>query len=399
VESKKSEDTRVVASASSPTPPSSSHPADDDANAARVIATSPSIVDAGAVSRASSCRLVFGPAEQPFRGPAAIVMTPRELSLVANDHGKPRIFPVAVTRPPAASAPRVTVRQPSSFVSMRSTPCEIAGSYAYCPENDGTVYRTSIGTDDTKAVAKGRPGARIAVASLGDGHAVVATLDTRRTSEGEVLQAFVTLDDGKTQRLSEEGAGAIAVRMVPRGRGAVAVYLDARTAMVPVHARPLALENGELSLGSDAVVFVGGPPELGIDVTLAATARSLHALVPLGRGARDFGMVAIDVRDPPKEDSVWSLYPNGLDPAAIGATTNNADGAWVSRVRPVDASAHSPRVLELGRIDDTGVFTSMGIIADGGHVTDIAMATDAFGAVWILYGDSSITWLERRICS
>ena len=39
----------------------------------------------------SACRLVYGPAEQPFRGPAALTVVGRELRLVANDAGKPRI--------------------------------------------------------------------------------------------------------------------------------------------------------------------------------------------------------------------------------------------------------------------------------------------------------------------
>ena len=32
------------------------------------------------------------------------------------------------------------------------------------------------------------------------------------------------------------------------------------------------------------------------------------------------------------------------------------------------------------------------------HISDIAIAADSFGAVWILYGDANATWLERRVC-
>src|SRR5690348_1909785 len=53
--------------------------ADASADAA-VVADEP-FGDAGT----STCRLVYGPAEQPFRGPAAMMIVGQELRLVAND--------------------------------------------------------------------------------------------------------------------------------------------------------------------------------------------------------------------------------------------------------------------------------------------------------------------------
>jgi hypothetical protein len=356
----------------------------------------------------SACRLAYGPAEQVFRGPAAIVPTATELKLVANDGGKPRVFAVPLGPPPPASAPAVAPSSPSSFVAMRWPPCEMAGRWAYCQAAGGVVYRTTLGTTDTKQIAKSQPSTRIAAASLGPEHSVLATLDARRTSEGVMMQAFVTLDDGETTRLSDDGAGATVLRVVARGDRAFALYLDARTAMLPVHARPLSLRGKDLVLGDDAVVFVGGPPERGIELTAAAAGRSLFALVPMARETTDFGMAAIPIADQPKDDvqPAWSLYPNGLDPAPIAATVPSvaagdgmgAGAAWVARVRPSERTAGSPRILELGRLDSAGAFTSLGAISTGKRITDIAIATDSFGAVWILYGDTNATWLERRVC-
>jgi hypothetical protein len=101
------------------------------------------------------------------------------------------------------------------------------------------------------------------------------------------------------------------------------------------------------------------------------------------------------VLDPLKDDvgATWSLYPNGLDPAPIGASL---DG-WVARVRPREKAPGSKKVLELGRIDEKGAFTSLGLIADK-PITDIALASDARKGVWIMYGDASATFLERRVC-
>jgi hypothetical protein len=385
--------------------PESAEASAADAAPAPVLDAAP--VDAAPVDAAaaafdggtSACRLAYGPAEQPFRGPAALLVTPTELRLVANDGGKPRIYPVPLAAPPAASAPSVMPPAPASFVGMRWPPCEIAGKWAYCQAVGGIVYRTTIGGHDTKQIAKSRPSTRIAAAALGPDHAVLATLDVRHTTEGDRLQAFITLDDGETTRLSEEGAGATVVRMVPRGAGAVAFYLDARTSMVPVHARPLSLKGGELALADDAVAFVAGPPERAVDFAVASGAGTLFALLPIGRDSLDFGMAAIPISEPPALDvqPVWSMYPNGLDPAAI-AGTYGAAPPLVARVRPAERAAGSPRVLELGRLESAGTFHSLGTLATGKAITDIAIARDGFGSVWILYGDTTATWLERRVC-
>jgi hypothetical protein len=354
----------------------------------------------------SSCRLVYGPAEQPFRGPAALSVVGQELRLVTNDAGKPRIYPVAIPALPSKGAPPVFAPRPSTFTGMRWPPCELAGRFVYCQAPGGPIVRSVLGsTEPGKTIAKSRSGTRIAAAPLGPDHSVVAFLDMRRTTEGDMLQAFVAMDDREPVRLSEDGAGATTLRFLSRGETPVAVYLDTRTAMVPIHARPMSFKGGDLALGADAVVFVGGAPERGIDFAVAAAGPKSFALVPMPRETIDFGMAAILIEDPPKDDvgAVWSRYPNGLDPAPIAAAmARDGKSAWVARVRPREKAPGSPRILELGRVDPSGTFTSYGEIAPGEKnklsVTDIALAEDGSGAVWILYGDTTITWLERRSC-
>src|SRR5690606_29323443 len=121
-----------------------------------------------------------------------------------------------------------------------------------------------------------------------------------RTTEGDMLQAFTVLDDREPVRLSAEGAGATTLRFLPRGDTPVAVYLDTRTAMVPVHARQLSVESEELALGEDTVVFVGGAPERGIDFAVAAVGQAGFASVPMPREALTFGMATIAIEAPPK---------------------------------------------------------------------------------------------------
>ena len=350
----------------------------------------------------STCRLVYGPAEQAFRGPAALAVAGRELRLVTNDAGKPRIHSVAITPPPPKGAPPVVPPRPSRFVGMRWPPCELAGRFAYCQAPGGPVVRSVLGsTEPGKTIAKSRSGTRIAAASLGPDHSVVAFLDVRRTTEGDMLQAFVALDDHEPVRLSDDGAGATTLRFLPRADSAVAVYLDTRTAMVPIHARAMSMKDKDLALGDDAVVFVGGAPERGIDFAVASAGKKGFAFVPMPRETIDFGMAALPIEDPPKEDvaAVWSRYPNGLDPAPIAAApARDGKTAWILRVRPREQAPGSPRILELGKADSAGAFTSFGEIAPAKGTTDVGLIEDATGAVWLLYGDATVTWLERRVC-
>lgn len=376
-------------------------PADADAEAfASADAAAPARADAGrdASTSTTACRLAYGPEEQPFRGPAVLRATKTELSMIANDSGRPRVFAIPIA-PPMGAPP--TPRKPSAFVSMRWPPCDLAGSVVYCQAAGGTLTRTTLGSSDTKNIGKSRSGTRIAAAALGAGHAAVASLEMHRTTEGDMLQAFVTLDDHAPVRLSDEGAGATTLRMAPRGDGAVVVYVDARTAMAPVHARTLGVSpKGDLELGEDHVVMVGGPPERGLDLGLARAGGALFALLPMPRESLDFGMAAVEIFDPPRDDvpATWSLYPNGLDPAPVAATLDDAGAAYVVRARPKDATVGASRVLELGRLDAKAAFSSLGTIAEGVHVTDVAVVVDAHRSLWILYGDTHATWLERRVC-
>ena len=351
--------------------------------------------DAGA----SGCKLSYGPIAQPFRGPGALAPSGGELRVVVNDSGKPRIYPVPI---PGKGAALVVPPRPSSTTGTRWPPCELAGRFSYCQAPGGAVVRTTLGSADGMIVGRSRPGTRITAASVGVDHSVVAFLDVRRTTEGDMLQAFVALDDGEPDRVSEDGAGATTLHFLSRGESPVLVYLDTRTAMVPVHARPVSRgPDGKLAFGADAVIFVGGVPERGIDFAVASAGPRSFAFVPMPRETLDFGMATILIEDPPKDDvhATWSMYPNGLDPAPIAASkARDGKGAWVARVRPRQRAVGSPRVLELGRVDAEGAFTSLGEISSGKAVTDIAIEDDASGGVWLLYSDTSVTWLERRVC-
>jgi hypothetical protein len=221
----------------------------------------------------------------------------------------------------------------------------------------------------------------------------------RPVSVGIVREAYAVADESLPVRISEDGSGASSVTLLERGPSAVAMLVDARSAMTPVHARALDWKDGGLVVGPDAVLFVGGGAETHTAGVVASSAKGASfALVPVS-GEAGFGMAAVRLDDPPVVDAPtsWSMYPNGLDPAPIAATTG-VSPIRVARVRPVEARPDSPRGVEIGKLDDKGAFTPHGLLSTTGRVSSVAVVVDARGTLWIYYTDAAGSWLERRVC-
>ncbi len=346
---------------------------------------------------ASACKLLYGPAEQPFHGMAALGIADGKVTLVTNDSGRPRSYVVpvpplgaivAAPRPGPPDAPKDATTWP---------PCEVAGKMIYCAGPSGQVSRH--GPSGERAIARALPRTRIAASSIGRERGVVAYLVDRTTSEGPTIQAWAALDDAEPVRLSEDGSGATQIVLVPVGERVVAIYLDSRSAMTPIHARELSVSaDGKLVLGPDAVIAIGGPAERGVTLAAGSTRGQVFALVPLPEQVTIFGMASVRVPLPPTDDLplVWSRYAGGLDPAPLAAT--RGEGAVrVARVVPSGSAASAPRVLEVGKLDPEGRFVSQGVISSA-PVTGVAVAEDPARTLWVLHGDPSRTWLERRAC-
>jgi hypothetical protein len=392
--------------ASAATPPTPA-PAPTRSAAPPSVPTASPGADAGDVSR-SSCRVLRGPIELPVRGPAALVPTADGLEAVLNLDGRPLIiaFPAAPW-PGSGALAAVSVEALDAGAPVRAggatVPCTAAGPYLFCPDRSGAVHRTSAAGEGDRIVASGRARTRVAAATVGGAHAALAYLASRLTSEGWVSEAWLAVDDDVALRLSEDGSGATAVTLAPRGTSFLALIVDARAALTAMHVRPVAYDHGA-RLGEDVVVFVGGPGDRRTGAALAAPATGPSlALLPIARDMADFGLALVAVEDPPQVDEpvAWSMYANGLDPAPVAATFG-AGRAWVARVRPQSAVPRAPQTLELGEVDDLNMkkatFRARTAIAVTSAASDVDLALDAQGAVWVTWLDASGTWLERVWC-
>ncbi len=358
---------------------------------------------------AEECRVRKGPLRLSLHGPALLwpadSAARADFRVIFNREGAAKAvaptFPDLTPRPAPAGGPAASASNaPDAGPERGSWPaCAIADQLVFCMDPIGAIRRSKLSGGGEAAIAAGRRGSAIAAAALPGGHTVLAFLGDRRTTEGVVTQAFATLDDGPAVPLSEEGSGATHIALSPWKDGALAVYVDARAALTPVHARAIRLgEDGRLALGPDAVIFVGGGAESRMTCAIAAGASGpAFVLVPTSHEVSGFGMAAVRVDDPPKDDapSVWSMYPNGLSPAPIAAT-HGADPIRVARVRPATGDPASQRALELGRLGPDGVFQASCVAVESSSFSHVTLDVDRDGALWLAYTSAEGTFVELR---
>jgi hypothetical protein len=345
------------------------------------------------------CRPIRGPIELPIRGPAALVPRGDRIDAVLDENGRPHTAsfvagPVSSTG--ISGAAEVANGGP---ISAFKIPCVTTGSVAFCPDRSGAIHRTTLTGEEDRIVANSRTGTRVAAGTLGGTHTALAYLASRQTSEGWVSEAWLEVDEDPPVRLSEDGCGATAVNLASHGSGLVALTVDARAALTAMHARPIIYDRG-LRLGEDAVVFVGGPGDRHTAAVMALPpAGPGWAFLPIAKDAREFGLALVRLDDPPRVDepTLWSMYPNGLDPAPIAAA--QASGrTWVARVRPREASPGAPRDLELGEVTPEGTFIPRYVVPTADSPSDVSLTLDPRGALWVGWLDSSGSWLERFAC-
>jgi hypothetical protein len=329
---------------------------------------------------------------QPFNGPSVLRMVDRAdgqiPELIFNAGGSPQFYDVL----PGDSGAHLQFVPPKSALPS----CAAAGNVVFCPDATGAIHRSIGGAEADAIVARSRAGTDISAALLG-GHAFLAYIADRITSEGLTREAWIVSDHGAPVKISEDGSGATFVELAVRGESLLVMTVDARVAMTPAHARIVTLEAGKLGIGPDAVIFVGGAAERHNAGTLAiAKDGGAFALIAVANGVSSFGMAAIQIEDPPKDDApvVWSLYPNGLDPAPIAATRGAAITS-VARVRPKDSEPGSPRVLELGVLDSSGAFRTRCTVVEASFIKDVELESDRQGALWIAYREPGGTRLAR----
>lgn len=308
----------------------------------------------------------------------------------------PSLLPKKSAQEPSASPSELL--PPSTQEKALSPACAVAGTHAYCMNREGQIHRTSLRGEGEVFIAKARPGTPMAAASYGIGHTFVAFLANQKTTEGIVTQAFVALDQGAPILLSEEGSGATFISLIERKHDVLAMYIDARVAMTPLHARSLTSDGGKIKLGRDSVVYVGDGSDRRSSGAIAWAGKGpAYLMMPTTSLEGKFGVVAVRADDEPKDDapSVHSPYAKEIRPIPIAATVG-VNPVRILRIRPVSAEAEAWKVLELGHLDENGVFKPQCNLLESRSFSDVSIAVDEKGQVWIVYSSADGTWIEQR---
>ncbi|MCU0692051.1 MAG: hypothetical protein MUF54_11665, partial [Polyangiaceae bacterium] len=191
-----------------------------------------------------------------------------------------------------------------------------------------------------------------------------------------------------TRPISREAGGATAVALVGLGGGRFAIVtLDGRVAMSPVHAVYLELDSqGAPHLGEDRVVHVAGPADWHTSIAGIQVGVGPVVFLPLSRDNTRFGLMSLVIGIGDGEaPSRWVDYANGLEPAPL-AVAMACQRPTVAFVRPDTADPASPRVLEVGHVDEQGQVFARKRLAVASKIAHVTMYTPrASGDAWVVY--------------
>lgn len=209
--------------------------------------------------------------------------------------------------------------------------------------------------------------------------------------------ARLWVEGGGILDLSPEGSGASSISLIPVGEGQViAMWLDARSAMTPVHARRFEVREKTTAIAEDEVMFVGGPPEGYPELVGVRFGNSAAGLVPLST-ENGFALHNILVNWQGKAKVGALEYPNGMDVAP--ATGANACGqSIVVYSRPEAKERGAPQVLEIATLGKNGSIDVEEVAAYPGNVHELSAAATDENTVWVVYTANSKSFALRISC-
>jgi hypothetical protein len=210
----------------------------------------------------------------------------------------------------------------------------------------GRLVRAQVGGGPVETLAEGaREGSR--VAALSRSGLTVAAYLTKPDAEG-TAHAKLWLEGGRVLDLTPDGAGASSVALAETNDGVLAVSIDGRSGMTPLHARRLRGSAKDATLSADVVSWVAGPAQTFTEVFASFDEQGGFAFLPIERDATHFGLASVELGREPAMDArvVFLDYPNGLNLSPVAAT-KLCGHSYVAFVRPKQAEPGSAQELML----------------------------------------------------
>jgi hypothetical protein len=336
-----------------------------------------------------------GPAGPMAASAAGIVMVTKKDELVVATLER---APQPHSSNPKATFTPVTL-PPEAFYPYAPGPA-LLGAYAYWETSGKIVRRALAGDKKPELLAENaRVGTRVSTPRLDEETAQkLPAVAAYIAEQDDALVAKLWVQGAGVQRLSPEGCAANSVSLATGAGQLLAVALEGRTSMSPVHARTIRFAGGKPRLGKDVVVWVGGTSQQLTEVVSIVTGdRTASAFVPLERDVAHFGLARIHVRLPPRMNAAvsWRAYPNGLDPAPV-ACAKICGRPTVVYARPTDETPHAPQELHLAAVGEQGLSPSQ-LVASSRAFANVSLAAAPFGGV-VAYVADRRTWALVLTC-
>jgi hypothetical protein len=158
-----------------------------------------------------------------------------------------------------------------------------------------------------------------------------------------------------------DGAGASSVALVRSDAAVLVLSIDGRSAMTPVHARAVRLDQSPPTAGADRVVWVAGSAQSLTEISAGSDGKRVWGFLPIEKDVSHFGMAELGLPADGQGDAdvSWRLYENGIDLAPVAAA-EICGSLLMVYVRPLEARPHAAQELVLSRpgTNETSVVVS-----------------------------------------
>lgn len=243
--------------------------------------------------------------------------------------------------------------------------------------NGTELLRAALRDKSVEVLARdARHSTRVSGGGLGKGKkrrdAIVYVAQPEPNAE---LEARLWVDGFETARLTPEGSSATSVASIEDHGALLAISLEGRTAMSPVHVRRIELKDGQRVLEPDVVAWVGPPSQPLTEVmTLPATGGGALAFLTMERDVTHFGLalVHLEDRNTSVPEALWRAYPNGMDPAPVAVAEVCGKQAVLFAV-PSTARPRAPQELHLAYLEGGALGPSQ-VVARSRAFSDVSFA-------------------------
>ncbi|HEY3498832.1 MAG TPA: hypothetical protein VGK73_29275 [Polyangiaceae bacterium] len=311
------------------------------------------------------------------------------VALVAKDD---RLVVARLAKLPSSKAALEPIGEAQDAFAPLARGPSVAGGAAYWV-SQGRLVRRGVAPGAALEIlaTDARNSTRTSAVEL-DGKAAVAYLG-RPDDEG-TSRARLWFEAGRSLDLTPEGAGASSVALARHGAGLLAVSIDGRSAMTPVHARKLGWRDGRPELEPDVVTWVAGPAQAWTEIVLGSSRGRAFAHMPIERDVTHFGLATVDLGGDPTMDSSISFfdYPNGID-LAPAAAAELCGRSYLSFARPVGKAPRSPQELVLAEAGGNR-FT---VVANGRGFASVSLSPAPGGGL-VAYVADGRTWARGLAC-